>query len=110
MAKIGVIGTTSYQAKMQTHKEHLESNGHECAVPAFDSKPNFNELQICQFNRNIIEWADEIHIFWDQRSMGTIFDLGMAFALRKPIKVVYLERKTFANVMKLYEESINGMD
>jgi len=35
--------------------------------------------------------------------LGSALDFGMAFALRKPVKVVYLEPKTFAGVMKKYE-------
>ena len=101
--KITLIGSHSYQPKMQDYAQELYRQGHKVKVPAFDSHPNFNELQICEHNLSIISWADEIHIFWDCRSMGTIFDFGMSFALRKKVKVVYLEPKTFMNVMKLYE-------
>ena len=48
------------------------------------------------------EKADEVHVIWDGRSVGTVFDFGMAFALRKPIKIVYIEPKTITGVMKLY--------
>ena len=101
--KIVIIGTTAYQDKMLAHKKELEKRNHTVILPAFDDHPELNELEICEFNRKKIKEADEVHIFWDKRSMGTIFDFGMAFALRKKIKIVYLELKTFDGVMKRYE-------
>jgi hypothetical protein len=63
-----------------------------------------NELEVCSYNRSKIEWADQIHVFWDARSIGTIFDLGMSFAFRKPIQIIYLNKKTFTNFLEQYEE------
>jgi len=102
---ITIIGSSQYYEKMLRHKEQLEHENKFVRVfmPAFDSS-SFDELQICLYNNARIKEADEIHVFWDQRSMGTLFDLGICFALSKPIKIIYLEKKTFANVMKMYEE------
>ncbi|RLA87444.1 MAG: hypothetical protein DRG40_00395 [Deltaproteobacteria bacterium] len=101
--KITVIGSTQYRDKIKSYVRELAQRGNVVRVPAFDDHPEWDELRICEYNRRLIEWAEEVHIFWDQRSMGTVFDFGMAFALRKPVKVVYLEPKTFAGVMKKYE-------
>lgn len=30
--------------------------------------------------------ADEVHVLWDAQSYGSHFDLGMAYALGKPMK------------------------
>ena len=105
--RIAIIGTTSYHGKMVTHLQELVGAGHEVKMPVFDHSPT-DELAMCEQNRRIIEWADEAHIFWDQRSMGTIFDFGMCFALRKTIKIIYMEPKTFRGVMEKYEKSIRG--
>ena len=101
--KIIIIGTTCYREKMEEYRAKMETFGHEVQIPAFDDT-NMNELELCQFNRGLIEWSDEAHIFWDQRSSGTIFDFGMCFALRKPIKIIYMETKTFKGVMEMYSE------
>ena len=61
---------------------------------------------MCKHNRSLLEQADEIHVIWDQRSLFTIFDLGMAFALRKKLRVIFLEPKTFAGVMRKWEEEV----
>ncbi len=102
--KIAIIGSTSYLEKMKAHGCEMKTQGHEVFLPALDDKPELNELGICAYNLENIYQADRVDIFWDCRSMGTIFDFGMAFALGKRIKIIYLEPKTFMNVMKQYEE------
>lgn len=101
--KVTIIGSTQYRQKFITLKGRLENEGHTVRIPAFDDHPEFDELQVCEYNRAAIEWADEIRIIWDRRSTGTIFDFGMAFMARKPFKIEYLEPKTFENVMRKYE-------
>jgi len=106
--RIAIIGSTRYKGKIREYADTLTKLGYEARSPVFDSHPDLDEYGICATNREMIEWADEVHVFWDQRSMGTIFDLGMAFALRKLIKIIHLEPKTFANFMRQYE--IRGPD
>lgn len=101
--KITIIGSTQYLDRMTTYRDRLVKFGHKVRIPAFDDNPQLNELGICEHNRALIEWADRIDIFWDQRSMDAIFDFGIAFGLRKAIKLMYLEPKTFASVMRKYE-------
>ena len=100
--QITIIGSTQYLERIMRHRSKLIREGHKVEIPAFDDH-ELDELGICEHNRALIEWADRVDIFWDQRSMGTIFDFCMAFALHKPIKLMYLEPKTFACVMRKYE-------
>lgn len=102
--KIVILGTTSYLNKMIKHKIELEKGGHKVKLPVFDSHPELDELEICKFNRGIIKWCEEIHVFWDQRSIGFIFDFGMVFALNKPLKIMFLEPKTLTGVLTAYEK------
>lgn len=102
--KIAIIGSTQYKNKFIDHKSFLEDVGHEVKIPAFDDHESLDELGICKYNLNIIKWADEVHLIWDRRSSGTIFDFGMVFALSKPFKIIYLEPKTLEGLMKKYEE------
>lgn len=111
--KVTIIGSTQYRSKIENHKNHLESEGHIVRIPAFDDHPDMNELQVCSYNREAILWADEIHVIWDQRSSGVIFDFGMVFMAQKPAKVIYIEKKTFKNLMVQYDSSFpssNPMD
>ena len=101
--KIVIIGSTQYQIKFFMHRDILVGQGHEVKIPALDSHPELDELGVCFYNREIIRWADEVHLIWDRRSTGTIFDFGMVFMADKPLKIIYLEPKTFEGVMKKYE-------
>lgn len=109
MKKITIIGSTAYQEKMLAHKKQLESEGYEVSLPAFDSFKDMNEFEVCNYNYEKIKEADEIHVIWDGRSIGTIFDLGMCFALGKRIKIIYLNPKTFSNFAKLYHNHCNSV-
>jgi len=105
--RIAIIGTAIYKKQMQDYARRLEGEGHYVTLPAFDDHPELDELGVCEFNRKMIEGADEVHMFWNQRSVGTLFDFGMVFALRKKLKIIYLEPKTFIGVMKKYCERFN---
>lgn len=63
-------------------------------------------LRICADNRFAMESAKEIWFVWDGLSQGSIFDLGMAFALAKPIKPIKLPPATsepaFQNFARKY--------
>ncbi len=60
-------------------------------------------LQICKVNRNAIIAADEVHVWWNPASTGSLFDLGIAFALGKDIvlanEVTPTEGKSFNNFL-----------
>ena len=60
-------------------------------------------LRICQDNRRAIEDADVIGVIWDGESQGTLFDLGISFALHKEILIVQLPpllgRKSFQDLV-----------
>lgn len=101
--KVTIIGSTQYQDKIREHAQKLRKEGHTVFIPAFDDHPELDELGVCEYNLALIEKSDEVHIVWDQRSYGTVFDFGMSFALRKPIRIIYLEPKTMAGVMRKYE-------
>lgn len=102
--KIALIGSTQYINKFIDVKKRLEREGHTVLMPAFDNYGGMNELEVCKYNRSMIKKVDEIHVIWDNRSSGTIFDMGMCFALRKKIIIEYIESKTFENLFRLYEQ------
>ena len=101
--KIALIGSTQYIPRIQIEAARLRHLGHTVRSPAFDDHEDLDDLGVCEHNREMIEWADEVHILWDARSIGTIFDFGMTFALHKPIHIVYMEKKTIQGVMEKYE-------
>lgn len=66
-------------------------------------------LRICRDNLQAIKEADVVHIIWDGKSQGSLFDLGVAFALGKRIIPLELppatEGKSFQNMVRAWAAS-----
>ena len=83
--------------------EKLTEAGHSVYYPAIHTDQSGDGVNICCQNKMALTGAEEIHIFYDPNSAGTLFDLGMAYALEK--KLVLINRveptaqKSFANVI-----------
>jgi len=103
----------------QTKKEKSEIEGYIQALenikievhypPRDTNQKDPIGLNICRENLEAISSSDEIHIFWNSKSRGSLFDLGMAFALKKKIRLIKriesTEGKSFNNVLiKLNKE------
>lgn len=76
--------TAEQTEAIRAYVEKLEAEGHEVYWPARDTvqEDEFNGWQVCEQNACAIIAADEIHIWWDRTSQGSVFDLGVAWALR----------------------------
>lgn len=101
--KIAIIGSTGLTPQMYEHKAEMEKKGHEVMMPTFDSQAE-NEILLVGENKWNIQWADQVHILWDGRSPGTILDIGITIGLSKPLKVIYLEKKSMVEIVKQYAE------
>lgn len=104
MKKIVLFGSTNYMGQMLEMRDVLTRMGHLVRLPAFDRFPNMSAYDVCDYNRSLVDWCDVAFFWWDQRSPGAIFDFGMVFMSRKPIKIIYLEKKVFKDVFLEYEE------
>ena len=93
----------------ERHRKKLEAEGHEVRIPAFDDHPDLDALGVCRYNREAIAWADRVDVIWDARSIGFIFDFGMVFALHKAVYLVYVEEKTFRDVVLNYAKTLEGL-
>lgn len=66
--------------KIKSYVEKLESEGHKVYWPIRDTNQNDNNgIKICRDNLTAIQFADEIHIWFNPTSSGSLFDLGAAF-------------------------------
>ena len=101
--KIYILGSTVYQARMQEHAVKIMSQGHEPLMPVFDTQ-KASVLNILTCNRALMRIADEVHLIYDGRSYGSIFDFGMCFAMRKPLKIIYISPKNIVGGMREYEK------
>ncbi len=96
--------------EIEKYVAKLEAQGHKVHWPERDTNQKDKiGLRICLDNKKAIEWADEIHIWWQwtkkRKSTGSLFDFGMAFVLNKPIilanpnEVEPTPEKSFNNVL-----------
>jgi nucleoside 2-deoxyribosyltransferase len=94
--------------KLRDYKLKLQSEGHTVYYPTDNNPYELTDkigYKICVENTRAIREADEIHLFWDANSRGSLFDLGSAFALNKPLTIVNpesvepTENKSFANMI-----------
>lgn len=74
---------------LDKYVRELENRGINVYYPPRDTNQiDETGLNICKSNRVAIFNSDEIHFTWDGKSQGCLFDLGMAFAYGKKIKIV----------------------
>ena len=87
------IADESDRMNIEIYVDNLESEGHVVHYPARDTDQDGHPFDICLENGAAIQEADEIHIFYNSKSKGSHFDLGMLFALimlkgeKKKVKV-----------------------
>lgn len=121
MKKIFILGPVRNidQLTIKYIREHvnkLEEHGNMVYWPFRDTDQNDRVgLRICTDNREAIFEADEIHIWFDTNSAGSIFDLGMVFAFlrerRKKIVIINKSHcfstpdKSFNNIMLALEKA-----
>ena len=98
---IFVIHSKGLTDKAVELAEDLISKGHEVYVPGIRTPQDTDELTISITNRDAMRKADEVVIIWDGTSHGAIFDLGMAFAMGKKIKLHYYIKKSMGRLMEL---------
>ncbi len=99
-----------------TYVDKLEKQGHTVFYPPRDvDQHDESGLNICKTERLAIQNCDEVHTFYDARSQGIHFDLGIAFALYKPIKFIMVlveghpdydtgDTKGYLPALRAYEE------
>ena len=76
--------TAEQTAAIRQYVRQLEDTGHQVYWPARDTEQHdpTGGWQVCEQNGRAIIAADEIHVWWEHSSRGSIFDLGVAWALR----------------------------
>ncbi len=85
-----VRGATKKEKKLiEKHISDLEEEGHKVYYPPRDTNQDDPiGLRICFDNRNAIKRADEIHVYWNGKSSGSLFDLGMCFMYGKLVFLI----------------------
>ena len=73
-----------------------------------DTNQDAKGFDICKQNSEAIMRADVVHVFYNSKSQGTHFDLGVAFAFNKDIVVCeipeYGQGKSFPRMLNEWED------
>jgi hypothetical protein len=86
----------------------LEREGWKVHWPPRDTDQNDpTGYLICARNKRAIKRASMVFVIWDGQSQGCLFDLGIAWAMGKPITVLECPPpttgKSFQNMMREWE-------
>jgi len=101
--------TPEQQEEIDTYVEALRLEGHTVHNPRYDvDQDDTTGMGICAGHLNSMLTANRVDVFWDVNSKGSHFDLGMAFAMHRAIKIVKLyqpdnEGKSYVKVMQSIE-------
>jgi len=101
--------TEEQQKEIDDYAKSLEAEGHTVHNPKYAvDQDDATGMGICAGHLNSMLDANRVDIFWDVNSKGSHFDLGMAFALHKAIKLVKIyqpdnEGKSYVKVMQCIE-------
>lgn len=73
-----VRGVTEFQHELiEKYIHKLEEQGHTVYWPEIDTEQNAGTFSICSNNQTAIEMSDEVHVYFEPTSEGSIFDLAM---------------------------------
>ena len=86
--EIFIIHSLKFKKEALNHELTI---GKPCYIPGRDTKQTNGE-HILKQNLDGMIPCKEVHVIWDGQSMGTLFDMGMAYALGIPIKPISLIR------------------
>lgn len=88
--------------------QQLENDGWNMHWPPRDTDQTdyTGGFRICVDNREAIKNCDMVFFIWDGKSQGCLFDLGMAFAYKKPLTVLdappSTDGKSFQNMARYW--------
>ena len=103
--------TPNFRKRLEQYSSGLKKEGYRVYLPHRDTDQRLSSLEVNKRNREVIELVDEVHVFYDHESQGSHFDLGVAFAFGKPIKVIenqpYGHGNSYAHMLAQLKEQEN---
>ena len=100
------IASKSDRTELEAYVAFKEDDGYDVYYPARDTDQEASAFDICLQNGAAIQEADEIHVFYNSKSKGTHFDLGVAFAF----DILSLQKKVFKKVQAKLTDDGNGYE
>jgi len=105
-------------SSVENHVQKMEEEGHQVHFPPRDVNQDDTTggYRICVEHGRAMRESDRVDVFYDERSGGSKFDLGMAFILNKRINLVEVLNqdesmsKSYLKMLKMYIEEQNKRD
>lgn len=97
--------TADESAEIGAFVRRVEASGVSVYWPARDTdQDDIIGHRICADNLAAMQASRMVYVWWNENSRGSLFDLGMAFALGKPLalanRVTQTSDKSFNNVLR----------
>lgn len=103
--------TDDYIDKLNSHILNLENDGYMVHRPQTDTKHITSSLGLTQMDYVLMCESDEIHIFYNSKSINMLFYIGAAYTLsikdNKKIVLKYNEYYNPAVYVKSYSRMLN---
>jgi len=105
---------------IEEYVNKLRSAGHTVHWPLYNTDQNDPVgLRICNDNAATIRNSDEVHVWWNEKSQGSVFDLGMAsmacafipkmkIVVANPEMIQPTKDKSFNNILLAIHEYREG--
>ena len=89
--------TIEQRKEIEDYVHNKENEGYIIHAPHLDTiqKDILGGYSICLQNANAVATSSRIDIYYDQKSTGSIFDLGVAYYLNKPLNILNENTITF---------------
>lgn len=99
--------TDEQKQEIEDYVKKLEEEGNEVHYPPRDvEQDDPTGVGICDSHLAAMAVSERVDVFWDVESSGSHFDLGMAYAMRKILKLVkaYKEDNDGKSYLKVIKE------
>ena len=98
----------SEKKELNNYVKELEKYNTVFYPPRDAPQDDLTGINIVKTEIEAIKNCDEVHIFWNVNSSGSHFDLGVAMAFNKTLKLIKEYRpdivgKSYAKVIRYYE-------
>ena len=105
--------TPEEKVELEEYVTKLESDGHDVHYPPRDTdQTDPVGISIIRNNHASLYDSDEVHVYWNGNSIGSLFDIGMLYALHKPLilikPITSTPHKSFENIL-LYQYLTRGL-
>jgi hypothetical protein len=99
--------TDEQKESLMNYIQSIESDGLSVYYPARDTDQNDDRgYRICSDNRKALRRSKKVYLFWDGKSDGSKFDLGMAWYGYKKLWVVNPETLDIMKPGKSFDKMV----